>query len=167
MSIQCQVEHELNLLESADSWPIEGVTLQVATPTGYFEATLKTVDSIACETLQLGFTTTRLEFASVDALKVLSSDLAARLIYLLEPIAPIEVDENGATVQLRSNPPLKNKEDTSYFELLIRRSGIQFNRFQKFSQETRRIVPAQLTREVVARLAKDFSSVLEDYPVKQ
>ena len=86
-------------------------------------------------------------------------ELAKRVNYLLEPIAPIELDAQGCTVQMRSNPPQKDDNGWRYYELLIRRGGsIALCRYEKQPGQPRVRVPAVLTHEVVGRLVDDFSA---------
>ena len=76
-----------------------------------------TIDELVLETPELaGVSTSQLQAAS--------RDLAARVNYLLEPIAPIETDAQGCSVQMRSNPPHKDDNGARYYELLLRRGGL-------------------------------------------
>ena len=86
--------------------------------------------------------------------------LSARLTYLLEPIQPIEVDPDHCVVQMRSNPPQRNENRTSYYELLVARGGqLSLCRYEKDTSSIRQCVPAQVTLEVFWRLLGDFSAV--------
>jgi amino acid transporter len=68
----------------------------------------------------------------------------------------------AAAVQLRSNPPQKGEDGTSYYELMVRRGGdVTLSRYQKKSGQIRQIVPANVTREVLQRLAEDFVAAVE------
>ena len=93
-------------------------------------------------------------------LKIKAEQLSARLTYLLEPISPIEIDSQGCVVQLRSNPPQKETDCTSYYELLLSRGGeISLCRYTRAVGQERKPIPAQVTREVLVRLAGDLSTV--------
>ena len=59
---------------------------------------------------------------SAEELKRLGETLASRLTYLLEPIGAVEFDPEGCVVQLRSIPPHKDDDKSSYYELLARRA---------------------------------------------
>ena len=121
---------------------------------------LVALDSLACSFTKLALRADTLAAMSLDQLKHTAEQLSARLTYLLEPISPIEVDAHGCVVQMRSNPPQKETERTSYYELLVSRSGeLSLCRFSRVAGEQRQMIPAQVTREVLARLAADFSSV--------
>jgi hypothetical protein len=79
---------------------------------------------------------------------------------LLEPISPIETDAHGCVVQLRSNPPQKEADRTSYYELLVSRDGwLSLARYSRASGQKREVIPAQVTREVLLRLVGDFAAV--------
>jgi hypothetical protein len=65
-------------------------------------------------------------------------------------------------VQLRSSPPQQGDDGTSYYELMVRRGGdITLSRYQKQPGQIRQIVPANVTREVLQRLAEDFVAAVE------
>ena len=88
--------------------------------------------------------------------------MADRLTYLMEPIAPIELDAGECIVQLRSNPPQRDDDGRSYFELIVRRGGeIALVRYRKENAGARRQIPATVTREVLLRLVGDFCGVLD------
>jgi hypothetical protein len=72
---------------------------------------------------QLRLATTELASAGAADLERIGKALADRLTYLMEPIAPIEIDAQSCVVQLRSNPPQRDDDGRSYFELLVRRGG--------------------------------------------
>ena len=91
----------------------------------------------------------------------MAENLSKRLTYLLEPISPIETDAQGCVVQLRSNPPHKDTDRTSYYELLVSRAGeLSLCRYTRPAGGTRQLIPAELTREVLCRLAGDFEAVV-------
>jgi hypothetical protein len=80
----------------------------------------------------------------------------------MEPISPIEIDADACVVQLRSNPPQRDDDGRSYYELLVRRGGdIALTRFRKENGDARRPITATVTREVLLRLVGDFCAVLE------
>jgi hypothetical protein len=82
--------------------------------------------------------------------------------YLLEPIAPIETDAQGCSVQMRSNPPHKDDNGARYYELLLRRGGSAcLSRYEKQAGQPRMRVPAALTHEVIGRLIDDFSVTVD------
>ncbi len=119
---------------------------------------LVALDSLACALTRLVLRADRLQGLAADELKRVAEQLSAKLTYLLEPISPIETDAHGCVVQMRSNPPQKEADRTSYYELLVTRSGeLSLARYTRTVGQTREVIPTQLTREVLCRLAGDLS----------
>jgi hypothetical protein len=121
-----------------------------------------------CEPLAVAlseFILETVELAGVDIAKLESASrsLCQRVNYLLEPIAPIEIDSDSCSVQMRSNPPLAGDSGTVYYELLLRRGGaIELARYEKQPTSPRTRVAANLTHEVVGRLIDDFNATVEE-----
>ena len=157
MDIKTDIERELKRIQAVSG---KGL-LQVDTDNGRIEADLLAVDAIGCSFLTLAYSTDKLASSSLDELKKISESLISRLTYLLEPIGVVEVDRDRAAVQLRSSPPQKGDDGTSYYELMVRRGGdVTLSRYQKKPGQIREIVPANVTREVLQRLAEDFVVVV-------
>jgi len=157
-TIQPDIDRELKRIQGVSGRGL----LQIDCEDGRVEADLLAVDVIGCSFQTLGFSTAKLADASLDELKTISEALISRLTYLLEPIGVVEADADRCAVQLRSNPPQKGEEETSYYELMVRRGGdVTLSRYSKKSGQLRQIVPAHVTREVLARLADDFISAVE------
>ncbi|MEX0612335.1 MAG: hypothetical protein WD738_23495 [Pirellulales bacterium] len=111
---------------------------------------------------RLRLATPELASAGASDLERIGKALANRLTYLMEPIAPIELDAQECVVQLRSNPPQRDDDGRSYYELIVRRGGeIALARYHKENGNARRQIPATVTREVLLRLVGDFSAVLD------
>jgi len=134
-------------------------TLVAAQPGERLECELTTLDRVGCEFTRFAYHTDRLAKATIDELKRVSEALAARLTYLLEPIKPIEQDAEGCVIQMRSLPPQRDADVTSYYEVLVRRGGeLSLCRWAKAPGDVRQQLPAQVTREVFLRLVGDFSA---------
>lgn len=119
-------------------------------------------DSLAVSILNLCLQTSELDAASIDRLQQVSQELTNRITYLLEPIGPIEVDVDKCVVQLRSTPPAKEGDATSYYELLVQAGGsLSLVRYCQTEQPPREAIPATLTREVLARLADDMVAAVK------
>jgi hypothetical protein len=152
MKLQQQFEQELSKLGSGGSTNV----LVDADPRHL------TCDIVERNSLAVSFNRLRLETAELAAadaatLERIGKALSARLTYLMEPIAPIEIDQAACVVQLRSNPPQRDDDGRSYYELLVRRGGeIALVRYRKENGDARRQIPATLTREVLTRLVGDF-----------
>lgn len=117
------------------------------------------LDSIGCSFRGLVLESDALAEASNQQLRAIADDLSRRVNYLLEPIAPIEVDPEQCLVQMRSSPPQKSDGQSTYYELLVRRGGeLSLRRYAKDRQGQRTVVPATVTREVFLRLVGDFEA---------
>ena len=80
----------------------------------------------------------------------------------MEPIARSRSTPQACIVQLRSNPPQRDDDGRSYYELLVRRGGeIALARYRKENGNARQPIPATVTREVLLRLVGDFCAVLD------
>lgn len=55
-----------------------------------------------------------------DYLRERTAELVQRLSYLEEPLAVWELDRNEGAAQLRSHPPLREGEQITYWEVLLR-----------------------------------------------
>jgi hypothetical protein len=123
-------------------------------------------DVVERNSLAVSFNQLRLatdELASADAAKLerIGKELSSRLTYLMEPIAPIEIDAAACVVQLRSNPPQRDDDGRSYYELIVRRGGeIGLTRYRKENGNARQQIAATVTCEVLLRLVGDFCTVL-------
>jgi hypothetical protein len=158
MSLKQQVVQQLQQFAASGPGPFQ---LDLAAPMGRLTANLQAVDRLACAFDGLQFESPKLANKSIDDLKHLSSELCNKVSYLLEPIALIETDVDTCSTQLRSNPPLKEDDQTFYYEILVRRGGsISLCRFQKQPGDVRQTVAANLTHEVLARLAEDFAAAI-------
>lgn len=116
---------------------------------------------LAVSFTRLQLRTSELASATVADLERIGKTLAERLTYLLEPISPIEVDAQACVVQMRSNPPQRDDDGRSYYELLVRRGGeVSLARFRKENGAGRQPIPATVTREVLVRLVGDFCAAL-------
>jgi hypothetical protein len=106
----------------------------------------------------LEFRTSARDDWSIDALKAWGDRLAARLTYLMEPVAVLEADPIGGQIALRSQVPTPRQGQHSYYEIRLGRGGtLHFGRV-RFDEALRRRQPAscQMTREVLERLADDL-----------
>jgi hypothetical protein len=157
MSIQSQLEQELKQLGSGSA-----ATVAVADGPRKLICDVVERNSLAVVFNQLRLATAELATAGAVDLERISNTLATRLTYLMEPIRPIELDADACIVQMRSNPPQQDDDGRSYYELLVRRGGeIALVRYRKEPGTPRQQIPATVTREVLLRLAGDFSAVLD------
>lgn len=156
-SLAAQLAAELNSLGVLSA--AQAIDLADANCTLHCE--LASLDRIGCEFTLLEVASAKLAGAATDRLQKIAAALSARLTYLLEPISPIEVDQQGCTVQMRSNPPQRNDDGTCYYELLVRAGGkLSLIRYRKPPGAPRETVAAQVTREVLVKLAGDLEAAI-------
>jgi hypothetical protein len=126
-----------------------------------FECRLLALEPLACSFTRIALAAETVAAMSNEQLRSVAENLSKRLTYLLEPISPIETDAHGCVVQMRSNPPHKDSDRTSYYELLVSRDGhLSLCRYTRAKGAERQQIPAQVTREVLVRLAGDFAAVV-------
>ncbi|NIL97444.1 MAG: hypothetical protein GTO53_07475 [Planctomycetales bacterium] len=159
MSLQEKLGEELNRLEAAGTLTaphqieIDGQSYQL-------NCEVHAVGPLGCALSHLTARGDKLAAATVDQLRSVSESLASQLTYLLEPVATIEVDQDGCVVQMRSDPPHREQDDYVYYELLVQPERVSLRRFRKEKQQPRHPVNAHLTREVLIRLASDLVAVV-------
>jgi hypothetical protein len=120
-------------------------------------------DSLGAAISDFCLKTLELTATDIARLETASRALCQRVNYLLEPIAPIEIDATGCIVQMRSNPPHHDDNGLKYYELTMRQGGsVALCRYEKQPGNTRAVVPATLTYEVISRLVKDFSQAVDE-----
>lgn len=154
------VQQAQKALDASAAFSTGSQTLAVADSGRRLVCELAALDRLACAFTRFEMTSDALVGASIDELKRVSQTLAARLTYLLEPIAPIEIDAGQCVIQMRSNPPQRDEQGTSYYELLVRRGGeLSLCRWSKQANQVRERLPAHVTREVFLRLVGDFAAV--------
>ena len=157
MSLTLQIQQQLSHLHSQGGQGLLSLNL----PEGLLEADFTAIDTIGCAFESLSLNSSKLATATLDELKKLSVQLTAKLSYLLEPISLIEADAHSSTVQLRSSPPQQGEDGRSYYELVVAKGGhLRLCRFFKATGQPRQIIPAQVTRQVFARLGEDFTAVM-------
>ena len=155
MSIAEQLKQELNQC-AAGTGPHR---IDIADGNERLVCALADVDRYGCACNELRLETTALAGLTLDELKQRSADLASRLTYLMEPISPVEADGESCSVQMRSNPPRHDDDGTRYYELLMRRGGsISLQRWHNPGGGPRVPITAELTREVIVRLAGDLAN---------
>jgi hypothetical protein len=118
-------------------------------------------NSLAVSFNDLRLATPELASAAPADLERIGKVLADRLTYLMEPIAPVELDAEACIVQLRSNPPQRDDDGRSYYELIVARGGhIALKRYRKDNGNARQPITATVTREVLLRLVGDLCAAL-------
>ena len=157
MTLHAKFDQELAKLGSG-----EAVTVAVEDSPRQLTCDIVERNALAVLFDRLNLATTELASATPADLERIGKALADRLTYLMEPIAPIELDADACVVQLRSSPPQRDDDGRSYYELIARRGGeISLARYRKENGNARRQIAATVTREVLMRLAADFCAALD------
>ena len=157
MNLQQQLARELSSIGSGGA-----TAITASDPPKTLSCDLAARDSLAISFNDLRVASDSLSGVDAKTLERLGNELAAKLTYLMEPISPVEIDAEQCVVQLRSNPPQRNDDGRSYYELLVRRGGeISLARYRKENGGAREPIVATVTREVLLRLVGDFCAVLE------
>ena len=157
MTLQTKLNQELTNLGS-------GVAAMLAVNEGSRQLSCDITErnALAVSFNRLQLATLELAGATPADLERIGKSLSERLTYLMEPISPIELDAEACIVQLRSNPPQRDDDGRSYYELSVNRGGqIALSRYRKENGNARQPIPATVTREVLLRLVSDFCGVLE------
>src|ERR1700676_4985707 len=145
MNLKSRVAEALQSLGSFLSQP---TTIDCTDGGQRLRCELAVLDSLACSFERLELESAALATGGMDRLKQVAENLSRRLTYLLEPISPVETDQQQCVVQMRSNPPQKDEVGTSYYELLVQRGGrLSLRRWVKEAGQVRRTVAAHVTRE--------------------
>jgi hypothetical protein len=157
MTLQTQFDQELNKLGGGAA-----ATVTVEALPRRLTCDLVERNPLAVSLNRLQLASAELASATPAELERIGNTLAGRLTYLMEPIAPIEIDAQSCVVQLRSNPPQRNDDGRSYYELIVRRGGeIVLMRYRKENGNARRAIAATVTREALKRLVNDFCVALD------
>jgi hypothetical protein len=159
MNLNQRLQHELaNLAPFSTGEHV----LEIEADGRHLRCQLVALDSLACAFMRLTLRADSLVGRSPEQLRELGETLSAKLTYLLEPIRPIELDAEESSVQLRSTPPHKESNRTTYYELLASRRGeLTLCRYSRLPGQQRQEVPAHVTREVLARLVSDFAAAVQ------
>jgi len=155
MSLSLQLEKQIS---AASSGP---ANLAVREGEDHIVCELTTIDRLGVSVQKLELHTPKLAGLSAEKLRKVADELADRVGYLLEAIAPIEIDEEACSVQMRSIPPYRAENATSYYEVLVNAGAISLKRYNKSKREARRAEPYAITREVLNRLVDDFAAAAE------
>jgi hypothetical protein len=156
MTLRMQLDHELNHIGAGGT-----TTVDVTAGNRRLTCDLVERNTLAVAFQALRVATPELAGATSNSLERMAKSLSERLTYLMEPIRPIEIDADACIAQLRSSPPQRDDDGRSYYELTVRRGGeIALTRYRKEPGTPRQQIPANVTREVLLRLADDFEGVL-------
>ena len=141
---------------------LTGAAPQTATVAGdaglLLELDLVAVESMSCAFDELRLHVPTLAGRTADQLKTKADELCKRVTYLLEALAPQEVDQQSAQVLVRSSPPDKQPGETRFYEVLLSATGqITLGRCRSLpGQPGRDRITIHLTQEVARKLVDDM-----------
>ena len=156
MTVKQRIDRMLSALYASSQ---DENNLQLDLDAGRLSCRLSAIDSLSCSFQQLELETPRLANANSQRLKEVTDELSRRLHYLLEPICLVEIDDEHCVLQMRSNPPQKDEQGTSYYELLVKAGGsLSLCRYSKGKDVARKMIASTVTREVLGRMIEDFAN---------
>lgn len=159
MSLANQLSKELQGLTSVN--PPDVKTLVISGDDGIELAVdVTAVDSMSCSFREIRLSVPSLAGTGTDVLRQWADELCRRVNYLLENLGPLEVDEQGQQMLIRSTPPDRRDDETLFYEIVLQsHTGGRFS-LSRFSTQRdgsgRQQVDMQATREVLAKLAGDL-----------
>lgn len=129
------------------------------------------VDFVAVDTMSCAFESLTLHVPELvghelSVLKNWADALSQRVTYLLESIGPIEIDESGSRILIRSTPPGRSGSTTQFYEVLlsVQSDGtFLLRRFRaEANQPGRQSVDIHLTHETLQKLIDDLVDTIPD-----
>lgn len=167
MTISHQLSQEVQKLVGQQFSPARTVCINDPLPLE-LQVDFTAVDSLSCSVEELRLSVPSLSTAGLDKLKEWAQSLCQRVTYLLENIGPLEFDQNGNQVLIRSTPPHQHPTGTQFYEILLQsRSGGHFvlRRFSAVQgHQGRNQVEMQMTHELLSRLVDDLSDTIPSTP---
>ena len=148
-----QIDAELAALGSAG-----GVLSLAADNAVAVRAELTAVETLGVALSHLELDVPNLAGASQATLETWGRDLCSRVTYLLEGLGPLEFDPQNSELLIRSVPPTRDANATSYFEVMLSAAGggaFTLARYRTEPGVSRTREDVALTREVLKRLVRD------------
>lgn len=119
------------------------------------------VDSLSCAFREMTLNVPALQTAAFSTLQTWAQNLSKRITYLLEQIAPLEIDPTAGEVLIRSTPPDQLPDGTQYYEIMLSQQAGAFvlKRFRSIKgTHGRTQVDLQVTHEVLFKLVDDLEA---------
>lgn len=161
MLLHEQIRHSLAGLRGLDSdvpttvdWSIEGGPVVAVDFT--------VVDSLSCGFRELRISADELKNSPFGALQAWADALCKQVTYLLENIGPLESDVAAQTILIRSTPPVKQPDQTMFYEMLVQAPGtLSLRRYRRFVHSgDRSSCDIQITHEVLVKLVQDIVAAI-------
>lgn len=159
MDLTAQLDNELKQLVGFSASTPRRVELTC--PTGLvLGVEFVAVDKMSCAFESLTLRVPALVGREVSVLHEWAQNLSQRVTYLLESIGPIEIDDTGKQVLIRSNPPDVSQGATQFYEVLLSAQPdgtFQLKRYRTESgQPGRESVDILLTNQTLKKLVNDL-----------
>jgi hypothetical protein len=118
------------------------------------------VDTMSCAFESLTLHVPELVANELSVVKDWANALSQRVTYLLESISPIEIDERGNQILIRSTPPDRTGNTTQFYEVLLSAEANGTFLLRRFRTETgqtsRHSVDIRMTHETLNKLIVDL-----------
>jgi hypothetical protein len=126
------------------------------------EVDFTAVDSLGCAFRELRLSAEELKNVPFDALKSWADELCKKVTYLLEHIGPLERDAEAQTVLIRSTPPTRQPDQTTFYEILVQAPGtLNLRRYTRAAHHPdREPCDVQATHEVLVKLVSDIVAAI-------
>lgn len=165
MELTAQLENELKQLVGYSSSTPRRVEL--TDPAGHVLGIgFVAVDRMSCAFESLTLQVPALAGNEVGVLREWADNLSQRVTYLLESIGPIEIDDSGHQVLIRSNPPDVSQGATQFYEVLLSAQANGTFLLKRFRTESgqpgRESVDILLTNQTLRKLVTDLVDTIPE-----
>lgn len=124
------------------------------------------VDRMSCAFESLTLHVPALIGREVSVLRDWADQLSQRVTYLLESIGPIEIDDSGSQILIRSNPPDVSQGATQFYEVLLSAQANGTFLLKRYRTESgqpgRESVDILLTNETLKKLVNDLVDTIPE-----
>jgi hypothetical protein len=126
------------------------------------EVDFTVVDSLGCAFDELRVTADEFQQGPFERLKTWAENLCRKVTYLLEHIGPVEADAEAQTVLVRSAPPTRQPDQTTFYEMLVKAPGVlTLRRYARATGDAeRKACEIRITHEVLVKLVQDIVAAI-------
>ena len=165
MDLTAQLENELKQLVGFSASAPRRV--EMTSPAGLvLSVDFLAVDKMSCSLESLTLQVPALVGREVCVLNQWAENLSRRVPYLLESIAPIEIDDSGHQVLIRSNPPDLSQGATQFYEVLLSAQANGTFLLKRYRTESgqpgRESVDILLTNQTLKKLVNDLVDTIPE-----
>ena len=153
MKLSSQIKERIQKLAGSDK--VVATTITEKTGSARIDICVETCESLACNVGTIRYDGRELRDASPHRLREIAERLVQQITYLMEPLTLIECDLEAPAVQVRSATPCLERGHPEYYELLVSRDGITFQRFAQ-AADNRASTPVPLTHQALLRMVDDL-----------